>query len=167
MSLGSGPQGSQCVQGRQGLCFLEVGAYKPRLQHPAVPQQMDALQQEAPGLFLTLLLFLGAFGLQDCFLCCLSLLCLSPLTGVNNGVNEAGGDRSGCCRAAHSRCGGKCVHRSVGCSGATLGALGPSSGFIVDPQFRGAALNSLAPLCHLFLEVTCSMGCQQVVLYLH
>lgn len=144
-STGSEPQGSQCVQGRQELCILEVGGYKPRLQHPAVPLQMDALQQEAPGLFLTLLLFLGAFGLQDCFLCCLSLPRLSPLTGVNNGVNEAGGDRSGCCRAAHSRCGGKCVHRSVGCSGATLGAPGPPSSCIVDPHFRGAVLNSLAP----------------------
>lgn len=159
MSPGSGPQGSHDVQGRQGLCFLKAGGYKLRLQ-------MDALQQEAPGLVLTLLLFLGAFGLQDCFLCCLSLPCLSPLSGVNNGVNEAGGDRSGCCRVAHSRCGGKCACQSVGCSGAISGALNPPSSFI-GPHFRGAVLNSLAPLCHLFLEVTCSTGCQQVVLYLH
>lgn len=163
MSSGSEPQGSQDVQGRQGSCFLKAGGYKPRLQHPAVPLQMDALQQDTPGLVLTLLLFLGAFGLQDCFLCCLSLPCISPLSGVNNGVNEAGCDRSGCCGVAHSRCGGKCAYQSVN---AISGALNPPSSFI-GPHFRGAVLNSLAPLCHLFLEVTRSMGCQQVVLYLH
>lgn len=95
-----------------------------------------------------------------------SLLCLSPLSGVNNGVNEAGGARSGCCRVAHSRCGGKCAYQSVSCGVAISGALGPLSSF-TGSHFRGAILNSLAPLCHLFLEVTCSVGCQQVVLYLH
>lgn len=93
-------------------------------------------------------------------------LCLSPLSVVDNGVNEAGGDRSGCCRVAHSRCGGKCAHPSVSCSCAISGALDPPSSF-TGPHFSGAVPNSLAPLCHLFLEVTCSMGCQQVVLYLH
>lgn len=96
-----------------------------------LPLQTDALWQEAPGLFLALprgalLLFLGAFGLQDCFSCWLSLPSLSPLAWVNNGVNEAGGGRFGCCMAAHSRCGGKCVCMKVLAvvfSFATSGAL--------------------------------------------
>ena len=83
--------------------------------------QTDALRQEAPGLVLALcwvalLLFLGAFGLQECFSCCLSLPSLSPLTWANNGVNEARGGRFGCRTVAHSRCGGKYLYEGVGYS---------------------------------------------------
>lgn len=49
--------------------------------------------------------------------------------------------------------------------GTALGS--PPSGRIVGLRLEGTIMNSLAALCGLFLEVTCSMGCQQVVLYLH
>lgn len=80
--------------------------------------QMDVLCQEAPGLFIALhrvalLLFLGAFGFEDWFSCCLSLPSLSPLTWANDVVNEEGGSGFGCCMAARSRCGGKCVSESA------------------------------------------------------
>lgn len=124
--------------------------------------QTDALRQEAPGLFLALprvalLLFLGAYGLQDYFSCCLSLPSLSPLTWVNNGVNEAGGGRFACCTAAHSRCGGKYVYESVGCRVQRCHLR--STGVLPPASLSVSIMNSLAPLCDLFLEVTCSMGC--------
>lgn len=122
--------GQSGCPGKAGMVFPR-GWWLQRLQHLAVSLQINAVQQEAPGLFLSLLLLLGEFGLQD------SLCCLSPLRGVNNGVHEAGDDRSGCCRVAHSRYGGECAYQSVSSSGAVSGARDPPSSF-TGPHFRGA-----------------------------
>lgn len=126
-SPGSGAQGIRMSR-KAGLGFLWSGGHKPRLQ----PLRVMLCSTRHLGCFSTLLLLLSAFGLQDCFLCC-----LSPLSGVDTGVTEAGGDRCGCCRVAHSSCGGKCAPPSVSCSSAISGAPDPPSSFTA-PHFRGA-----------------------------
>lgn len=87
---------------------------------------------------------------------------LSPLTWVNNAVNEAGGSGFGCCRQhAAGVVGNACLEVPVNMLGtAAFRALRPSLSRTEGSIGKALLGTALAPQCDLFLEVTCSMGCQ-------